>query len=269
MRFRIHSLGFVKRFAFAFALAAAYLESTAALTFDQLPGIEKAVAEATLAFRGRVAELSYGAARVSADETIPYSNIRMEVKVRFDGEEKPTTTLRQIGGRLPDHPTRFLVIPGLADLVPSEQVYVFANDRIQPFFATLYGDYTLFRIARDEDGRVLVLNAHWQPLQTNRRKIWAIPGAYCEPNKTDHSQCRNELRDVGDVSDPDDVAPRDGRPLTVQIFDQLIRRWRGDEPTPNQPSQTVSAQEERFAAALGDFGRSVSAPTNSESPDSI
>jgi len=235
--------------------------SVTALTFDVLPTIDKAAAEASLAFRGRVEKLSYSTTQVSAVQSIPYTNIHMAVDEVFGGVDKPTMTLRQIGGKLPNNSSRYLVIPGLIDLAPSEEVYVLANDRMQPFFATLYGDYTLFRIARDENMQTLVLNAHWQPLHTNGKKIWPLQGIYCVPDSADRSLCRHITRDVGDVSETHDVEPRSGNPLTVKNFDQFIRRWRANTDV-NQIGQTVSAQEASFAAALSDFGSTVSAPSD-------
>jgi hypothetical protein len=252
------------RFGRAFVLVTATAGQAAALSFDETPTIDKVAAEATLAFRGRVEEVRYAAARVSEMQTIPYANIWMTVGEAFGGVDGNKVTLRQMGGRLPDHPTRFLVIPGLAELEPTERAYILANDGKQPFFATLYGDYSLFRIAEDETGRQLVMNAHWQPLQTDGQRIWPTAGLYCEPATPDRGKCVTKRREAADTNEDEDVAAREGRPMTVSALDRLIRQWRADRP--NKPGQTVSADESRFAKALAEFGRAISAPSN---PDEL
>ena len=262
MRYLNSLLSGIGNLTFACALLLGFSESTSALTFHELPEINKVTAMATLAFRGRILEVGYADARVSEKQTIPYSNIKMKVGEAFVGVKSSTITLRQIGGRLPNHKTRFLIIPGLAELSVGEMVYIFANDRMQPFFATLYGDYSLYRIAQNENGRRLVLNAYWQPLQTDGKRIWSVPGSYCEPNTEDRSQCKTNQREVHDSSDNSDVVPRQGRPITPQMFDELIQRWRSETPQTDQPGQTVSMQEASFSAALRDFGKAVSAPVH-------
>lgn len=243
-------------------LAAATAAQATALSFEETPTIDKVAAEATLAFRGRVEDVRYGAAQVSETQTTPYSNIQMTVGEAFGGVDGSKIILRQIGGRLPDHPTRFLVIGGLAELEPTERAYILANDGKQPFFATLYGDYSLFRIAVDEAGRQLVMNAHWQPLQTNGQRIWPTAGLYCEPDTPDRGKCVTKRSEVADVSDGEDVMAREGRPVTVPVLDRLIRQWRAQADGPNGAGQSVSADEGRFATALAKFGRTVSAPSD-------
>jgi hypothetical protein len=251
-------------FGLAFVLVAASAGQVTALSFDETPTIDKVAAEATLAFRGRVEEVGYGAAQVSEMQTIPYSNIQMTIGEAFGGVDGSKVTLRQIGGRLRDHPTRFLVIAGLAELEPTERAYILANDGKQPFFATLYGDYSLFRIAEDETGSQLVMNAHWQPLQTDGQQIWPTAGLYCEPgpDTPDRGKCVTKRREVADVSDGEDVAAREGRPLTVSVLDRLMRQWRARADRPNGAGQSISADEARFAKALAEFGRAVSAPSD-------
>ena len=266
MRHHKLSGGTTACFGLAFVLAVAAASQARALSFDETPTIDKVAAEATLAFRGRVEEVRYGAAQVSETQTIPYSNIQMTIGETFGGVDGSKVTLRQIGGRLPDHPTRFLVIGGLAELEPTERAYILANDGKQPFFATLYGDYSLFRIAEDETGRQLVMNAHWQPLQTNGQRIWPAPGLYCEPDTPDRGKCVTKRREVADVSDGEDMVARQGRPVTVPVLDGLIRQWRARADSPNGTGQSVSADEARFATALAKFGRAVSAPSD---PDEL
>ena len=250
----------------ACVLAAAAVGPAKALSFDQTPTIDKVAAEATLVFRGRVEEVRYGAAQVSPMQTIPYANIQMSVGEAFGGVAGAKIVLRQIGGRLRDHPTRFLVIPGLAELEPTERVYILANDGKQPFFATLYGDYSLFRIAQDETGRQLVMNANWQPLQTDGQQLWPVAGVACEPGGPDRGKCVTKRHEVADVSEGEDVMARDGRPVTVAALDRLIRNWRAGAGRPDKPGQTISADEARFATALAKFGRAVSAPSGEDDP---
>jgi hypothetical protein len=250
----------------ACVLVAAAVGQARALSFDATPTIDKVAAEATLAFRGRIEEVRYGAAEVSQTQAIPYTNIQMTVGKAFGGVGDGKITLRQIGGRLRDHPTRFLVIPGLAELEPTERVYILANDGKQPFFATLYGDYSLFRIAEDERGRQLVMNANWQPLQTDGERLWPAAGLSCEPGGPDRGKCVTKRSEVVDVSADEDVVARAGRPVTVSALDQLIRNWRAGAGRPNGPGQTISADEARFATALAKFGRAVSAPPDEDDP---
>lgn len=246
----------VRTLVLASGLGALGALDAAALSFDHQPPLNRIVAEATTAFRGTVEAIDYGAATVSEGQSIPYETIRMRVGEDFGGAGAAQITLRQLGGRLPGEQTKFLVIPGLAELAPGDTVYVFNNDQVQPFFATLYGDASLFRIATDDTGSLRVLNAFWQPLLAGGGALWPEPGLRCLPVAEDRSRCvRTEIH-VHDVSDEADVAPRNGRPVTPAMFDRFVRRWRD----PDAPQgQTVSADDAAFAAALAAFGRQVSA----------
>lgn len=231
------------------------LNAAFALTFNRLPSLDQVAAEATLAFRGVVETVDYGAAKVSASQTIPYENIRVRVEANFGGASAGQLVLRQMGGPLPDQPSRFLIIPGLSDLAPTDRVYIFANDTKQPFFATLYGDHSLFRVATDESGATLVMNAHWQPLMVGGERIWPVRGVQCVPDGEDRGRCVRTEREVFDVSAEDDVSRRRGRQLTPAMLDRLIRTWRTGLEA---PGQSVSASEATFAEALAQFGRAVS-----------
>jgi hypothetical protein len=252
--------------ALAGAMMLATSGSSDGLTFNEIPEVSEVAAMASLAFRGRIVDLDYQHVRVSDEQTIPYSRITLEVSKGFGGTQGPKVTLRQIGGQLRDHPTRFLIIHGLADLAVGEHIYVLANDRLQPFFATLYGDYSLYRIVEDESGRRRVLNAHWQLLETDGERILAVRGRYCEVTKEDRGRCRTRTREDGDTSDLHDVAVRKGRPLDPETFDSLIERWRTGGPRRvGDRGQTVSASDETFAAAVRDFGLAVSKPAPEDS----
>jgi hypothetical protein len=260
------------RVALACAMMLAACGSSDGLTFNEIPEVSEVAAMASLAFRGKIVDLDYRHVQVSEEQTIPYSRITLQVAKGFGGIQGSKVTLREIGGQLRDHPTRYLIIPGLADLTVGERIYVLANDRLQPFFATLYGDYSLYRIAEDESGRHHVLNAHWQLLETDGERIWAVRGRYCEVTKEDRGRCRTRTREGGDISDLHDVVVRTGRPLDPETFDALIEQWRKEGARRvGEQGQTVSANDETFAAAVRDFGLAVSkrAPEDSETESSL
>lgn len=241
----------------ASAIGAVASSESRALTFDHQPPLHRMIAEASVAFIGTVETIDYGAAVVSERQSIPYENITFRVIEDLGGAGSGQITLRQMGGRLPGEETKYLVIPGLAEFVNGERIYIFHNSAVQPFFATLYGDASLFRVATDDTGAPTVMNAFWQPLLAGNGRVWPEPGMRCLPLEDDRSRCVRTEMHVHDVTDDEDVAAREGRPVTPAMFNRFVRSWR-DPGSSDESSRPVD--EATFVRALVAFGQQVSAP---------
>jgi hypothetical protein len=239
--------------ALALSCAGLWTQPVGALSFDKVPTFEAMVAAAPLAFRGKVLRIADGQAKSAGGSAIPYTSITLQVGQAFAGSRAgDEVTLRQLGGRMEGQPNRLLMIPGLAEFEVGEEVYVFADDRKQPFFATLYGDLGLYRVARDGKGVHRVMTSQWQPLRSDGRSWRVAPNQYCKPLATDRQRCQESVGPPLDHSDTHDVTPAGAGDSDVgpALFDARVRAALAPPHTPPQPGQTVSKSRESFEAAL-------------------
>lgn len=161
-------------------------------------------------------------------------------------------TLRQLGGPIKGKPNRFLIIPGLADFEVGEEVYVFADDRKQPLFATLYGDLSLYRVARDENGVERVLNSLWQPVQFNGQSLRTLSSHYCRPRADNRRWCTVSVEQPKDQGGVEDAPKGAGgfTDLTPAAFDARIRALLPRSQRQPLPGQTISRSSATFESAL-------------------
>lgn len=227
-----------------------------ALSFDTLPTFEAMVAAAPLAFRGKVLLIADGQAKAAGGSAIPYTSITLQVGQAFAGSSAGAkVTLRQLGGRIEGQPNRLLMIPGLAEFEVGDEVYVFADDRKQPFFATLYGDLGLYRVAKDGAGVDRIMTSQWQPLRSDGRSWRVAANRYCKPLASDRQRCEVSVEPLRDRSDTHDVTPPGALDSDVSpaAFDARIRAAKAlaASPSPSpSPGQTVSKSRTSFETAL-------------------
>jgi hypothetical protein len=254
------------------ALAAASLVAgmaappASALSFQSVQPFDAMVSGAALAVRGKVLAVTDMHAAVPNSLPLPYTAITLRVDQSFAGSQPGATlVLRQLGGRLAGQPNRMLLVPGLAEFDVGDEVYVIADDRRQPFFATLYGDQGLFRVATDAAGVRRVLNHGWQPMQTQGQPWRTDATRSCKPRAGDRQRC--DLASgtgLADRSDTHDVAarPEPAADVTVAAFEARLRNLRAGKPA--LPGQTVSADAARFETALAQWrSRSLAAARTS------
>lgn len=234
--------------AIAGAAVAVLAPRAQAMTFDSTQGFDDMVAGATLVVRGQVLALTDMQAHVSGSIPVPYTAITLKVSQNFAGSSAGATiTLRQIGGRIAGQPNRLMVFPGLADFQVGDEVYVIADDRRQPFFATLYGDQGLYRVATDPLGQQRVLSEGWQVMTTGGLPWRSADQRFCNPVPTDRRRCTLVTEAAFDTSS-DSAKPPPSTDLTPATFEARLRSLRTGKPV--LPGQTVSGNAAQFEAAL-------------------
>lgn len=224
-----------------------------ALTFESQPSFDEIVITAPLAFRGKVLRIAYGYAKGSDTTSIPYTNITLQVGQSFAGSEiGQEVTLRQMGGPIKGKPNQVLLIPGLVEFQTGEEVYVFADDRKQPFFATLYGDLSVYRVAKDETGVERVLTSLWQQVYFNGQRLRTLTSQYCRPQASSRGRCTLKIERLRDQEDPQDTpkAVEGFKDLSPTVFDARIRALRSTSQGQALPGQTLSKDRAAFESAL-------------------
>lgn len=235
-----------------------------AMTFDSVQTFDQMVAGATLVVRGQVMGLVDMQAAVPQSTPVPYTAITLRVSQSFAGSAPGAViTLRQLGGRIAGQPNRMMLFPGLAEFEVGDEVYVIADDRRQPFFATLYGDAGLYRVATDAAGVQRVLGHAWQVLRTGGNPWRHGAQRSCKPRLDDRRRCNLASVPVADRSATSDVAPRPltEADVTPAVFEARLQSLRQGKPA--LPGQTVSGNAAQFEIALAELrSRGLRAGTN-------
>lgn len=232
-------------------LPAGLATPAAALIFRDVPALQEIAAQAPLAFRGVVLDVSYGDAALDETTSTPYTLTRFEVVQAYRGTRAgETVTIARIGGPRNGDMRRYLLIPGLASFAAGEEVVVFADDVAQPFFGTLFGDIGALRVARVAGGEDrIVLSYHFRPLVATPAGFGVAPDRRCEPVIGERNVCaltadRIESGDEGQAGGPA-AAPA----MTAGAFDQAIAAIVAAHPQA-RPAQTVSGDPVAFTEAL-------------------
>jgi hypothetical protein len=227
------------------------------LSFTRVPTLDEIVAQVPLAFRGQVVDVAYGSADVGDDETLPYTQTTFRVLAPYRGcKEGDEVKLLRIGGPRDGDPKRFLVIPGLAVLAKGEEAIIFVDDRVHPFFGTLYGDHSVYRVA-EAGGQRLVLSHNWHPLGQSPDALVNLIDRRCVPDADDRSRCRLEQVAGAPIEDDQDgpdaepqVEPKPSRLVTSEAFDAFVRAI---PPRPESGSvrpQRINGDPAAFRLAL-------------------
>lgn len=237
------------------ALLAALLPATiaapaSALVFREVPALDEIAAQAALAFRGIVLDVSYADAPLEDGTYTPYTLTRFRVLQPYRGTTAgETVTIARIGGPRNGDMRRYLIIPGLASLAPGEEVVVFADDATHPFFGSLYGDFGVLRVARVEgtDERI-VTSYHFRPVITTAAGLGLASDLACMPAASRRNVC--ELATLNPESgDEPAIAGASAAPLGASAFDAAIAELVAAHPR-SGPAQTVSGDAAAFAEAL-------------------
>ena len=235
--------------ALAIALAST---SAAALVFARVPDVDELSATVPLIVRGRVVAMDYDVVRTDSAHAQAVTAVHIQTLSALKGAQSGgEITVRQLGGPLTADGRRWLHIPGVPRYSVGEEVLVFVDDRMHPFIGTAYGDRGLFRIARAQDGRRLVLTAGWEVL-ANESSGPKVDGTSCRPLTNDRARCTlsgsgEHDEDVGGKVLPAPVA------LSVEAFESRIRAHVPAGSAAAGPAQTISASAAAFAEGVAAF----------------
>lgn len=214
-----------------------------ALVWKEDPTLPEIIHRSSLAFRGQVVDVVTH--NLQEDPNIEEPDLYSEVIIRVDKgyrgvRDNETVTIRQVGGERKDG--YWMDIAGLYQYQTGESVVVFQNDREQPVFATLFGDHGLRRLAAMPSGDTLVMSQYGTPILYDGRTFKTWHG-YCLPNPQDPRFCEAWLSEDGyTLNEPHGY-------LTVERFDDLVRRELANRPDPGFQPQTLETDAE-FRAVL-------------------
>ncbi|MBI2566424.1 MAG: hypothetical protein HYV63_05265 [Candidatus Schekmanbacteria bacterium] len=253
----------------AAALALVVQPAAHALTFDQTPSLRDIAQQAALAFRGAVTDVSFDAVDVAgAARPIPYARVTFRVEKGYVGAATGSTVvIRMVGGVLSDGTA--MHVAGLPPYRVGERAIVFANDRIHPFFGTLYGGLGLRRLATAEDGTQAVLDATWRPLAAvpASAESNAAIDAVCYPDPADRSRCGAWVQPVAGLAGSLELQPVSVSPASLMgldAFETTIAGYLTEKQSLNlstaTPAQTVTADDIQFRESYGETMTRIQQP---------
>jgi hypothetical protein len=133
---------------------------------------------------------------------IPYSSVSVQIENIYRGFiEEEIFSFYTAGGERPDGSRLF--ISDQAIFREGEQVIIFYNGVLYPYFGTVGGNAGVYRIVH-EGSENLLLDYHWRPIiKIEQDKCTTERDFFCQPDKTERGKCSSweKIKNNADIDE--------------------------------------------------------------------